>query len=229
MKLRFTDPTHRLSQDTLSFARRLKAMEALDLSPLTSKPNNLIIIANGCPDNRVILILAHILNGTITTDIAFPEYKQLSIFNYIHEYAKQGYNNIIVVIDQEDHELKQIYNEVKKRIQGTINTFTTPSQGNGKLIHLNFTTPTNHNINTTIIINGVNNPKFTKHTIEDHLLTIAEHTRQHTITDNTDPKTEWNKLDKDKQYKVYKTILTNKKLAEEVFKQHIQGLKQLIK
>ncbi len=73
-------------------------MNALVMEPVKSRA--LIVVANGSPDNRVLLILTHTLDGEKHIDIAFPKHKSVSIFDYIHRYVTLGYEYILIVIDQ---------------------------------------------------------------------------------------------------------------------------------
>ena len=138
MKLRPLDPHHRLARGMLTFARRADLLEALELSPAAERSHALVVVADGEPDNRAVLALAHTLNGRVTVDVAFPDYKHLSILNIVHSYAEMGYRTIVVVLDQEHMKLDRIHEEIRRRIQLQAENYTVDWEARGRLDNHNY-------------------------------------------------------------------------------------------
>ncbi len=95
-------------------ARRLGI---LDIVVQTPRPSDaLIVVADGDPEDRVLLVLAKVVNGARVVNTAFPEYKEFSVFDVLGEYIGQGYSRIAVIIDQERYELEQLVHEIRERV-----------------------------------------------------------------------------------------------------------------
>ncbi len=219
MKLRFLDPKHRLSVDTLAIARRLKIVEAIELG--SGRSSALIVVADGSPDNRVLLVLAHILNGTSIVDVAFPAHKHVAVLEYLTSYALMSYTKILVLLDQEDKPLEEIYRALRSKAH-------VKELGQGKLS--TFTLETALRTSTLILaVNGIDDPRFIKHTIEDHLIALAEKLALISpLTAPIDPKEAWHRVNRDVQLKVLRQLLMRPQLAEEMFPQQVKALKLLV-
>ncbi|MET1101741.1 MAG: hypothetical protein ABWW69_04610 [Pyrodictiaceae archaeon] len=231
MRLRPLDPTHRLSRGMLTFARRarrLRLLDDLEFKPAIESSKALIVVADGEPDNRVLLALAHHVDGRKVVDVAFPEHKHSSVFNVIHEYVRGAfrgrYELILVILDQEREHLASIHNEAKQRIQLPIGEEEVDPELRGRLIYLRIPEP-----NTTIyvVVSGTDDQRFTKHTIEDHLLRMAEEAEGLKISGMTDPKQWWRRMPRERQEVLLEMLAADKKLAEKHFRQHVKALKTL--
>ena len=224
MKLRPLDPTHRLSVDLLGFARRLGILKALDPGPAAPRSPTLLIVGDGCPDNRSLLVVAHALNGEgrKVIDLVFPKVKREGIYDHLHEYVELGYRRLVLVIDQEEDRIDDLLESLKRRIIGRVL--------DAKVEDRTITAPTNlgqyGEAELMIIVNGLNDARFTKHTIEDHLLKAAEVLGLLTIKEPVNPKEEWNKLPKETQLRIFKELVARKSMVKELFKQHIHTLKK---
>lgn len=224
MKIRLKYPTHRLSIDLIGFTHRIGLQEMIYKAPYPPT-DKLIVIANGSPDNRVMLLLLHQVNETNLVDMVFPEHKGLAIAQYLHEYVKQGYKKILVVLDQEEHPINKLHEHFKRKILGLRNYNVSTDLEN----RLAIAEVSNHQeAHAIIVISGVEDERFIKHTVEDHLLKLAEQLNIYNISNNVDPKEEWNKLDKNTQLKIFKAMHEHKDLAKEVFRQYIAGLKIIL-
>jgi len=188
MKLRLANPTHRLAIDTLSFARKLGITASIEYRP--GRSSRLVIVANGSPDNRVILALAHTLNGHSVVDIAFPEHKHLAVIPLLSEYAHLGYEKILVVVDQESMSLEEIHKAVRRHLGSHLEV-----RGGGRLVIARLEPPRSMTI--VIAVSGLDDNRFEKHTIEDHLLHLAEDLGIIGIPKVADPKRLWESV-KDK-------------------------------
>jgi len=221
MKLRLLNPTHRLAIDTLALARRLRVTTNVENKP--GRSDKLVVVANGSPDNRVILALAHILNGDVVVDIVFPERKHLAVIELLSEYTSLGYERILVVLDQESMSLEEIHKSIRSRLSGYIEV-----REGGRLVVVKQSPSKPATI--AIAISGLDDDRFKKHTIEDHLLRLAEDLGVVSLPRIVeDPKRLWeSKNIKDKHHQVYEAIIQRRSKIERVFPQHIVAFKELI-
>jgi len=221
MKLRLVNPTHRLAVDTLAFAKRLRITASIEYEP--SRSNKLVVVANGSPDNRVILALAHVLNGDVVVDVAFPERKHLAVIELLSEYTSLGYDRILVVLDQEDMSLEEIHESIRSRLSGHIEV-----REGGRLVVVKQSSPRPATI--AIAISGLDDDRFEKHTIEDHLLCLAEDLGVVSLPRMVeDPKSLWGSENvKDRHYQIYEAIIRRRSEIERVFPQHIVAFRELI-
>ena len=79
-----------------------------------------------------------------------------------------------------------------------------------------------------MVVSGTGDRRFTRHTIEDHLLAAAEEPGKHQLQSSVDPKEEWRQIPKEKQQEILATLARNPSLAEKHFKQHIKALRHAI-
>jgi hypothetical protein len=207
----------------LTFARRAGLLEALELRPVAIAPSDtLIVVADGEPDNRVVLALARLLDGRRIADVAFPaEHKHLSALNVVHEYTGRGYSGVVVIPGQEGMELGRVHEEARRRVSLPIESYTVDPGVEGRLAIVRTSGTTVY-----IVVSGTSDPRFTRHTVEDHLLAVAEALGKHRVRGQVDPKREWSRLPRKTQYEVLSTLARTRELAEEIFRQHIKALAQ---
>lgn len=218
MRLRLLNPGHRLSVDTLSTARKLRVVEAIDLG--SGRSPALVVVANGSPDNRVLLVLAHTLDGLSTVDVTFPSRKHVTVFSWLQDYALMRYAKMLVLIDQEDKPLEEIHEALRARA---------PVRGRAQGRLATLTLETRLGTSTVIVaVNGTDDPRFTRHTIEDHLMALAEKLRLLDLpATSADPKEVWRGMSKEAQHEVLRQLLTSPELAEEAFPQQVRALREL--
>lgn len=233
MRLRPTDPLHRLSRDLERFLeRRLGLAGLIDHKPRVMG-GPLVVVADGSPDNRVAALIAHLLDGARTLDIAFPSRKHTSALDLIGVYARQGYRAIAVIIDQESYDLQELVDRIQARIPGRVEDVQA-SHGHRLLVSrvdLSSHTGEPSRVMVAVAINGVDDPRFTRHTIEDHLLILGERLRIISLEEEKlDPKEYyWKKLQKRTQEEILAAMASpgNRGLVNEVFKQQAAALKTL--
>jgi len=215
------NPPHRLAIDTLAFAKRLRITATLEYEP--GRSNKLVVVANGSPDNRVILTLAHILNGDVVVDVAFPERKHLAVIELLSEYTSLGYDRILVVLDQEDMSLEEMHESIRSRLSGHIEV-----REGGRLLVVKQSSPKPATI--AVAISGLDDDRFEKHTIEDHLLRLAEDLGVVSLPRVVeDPKRLWGSENvKDKHHQVYEAIIQRRGDVERVFPQHVVAFRELV-
>ena len=219
MKIFFTQPSHRLSIDGRQILKRLDFRNWKETYSNKPSRRNLIIIANGSPDHIAIIILLHLLNHREVVDMAFPKHKHLAIIDYIPKYMEEDYENIILIIDQETLKITEIHNHIKNKLNP--NQYEENKDLNNRLAKA-IITHGNRKATLYITINGIEDKRFTKHTIEDHLLKLAEKKGLIKIKEKTDPKETWKNLGKEKQEKILKAIKESE--IYEIFPQQVEAI-----
>jgi len=222
LKIRPLDPSHRLSIDLYSFSRRLALRHVIHESHLP-KTETLTIVANGSPDNRVIFLLLYLHDGEPISDMVFPEYKGISIADHVHEYVPRNYREILLVLDQERYHLNEIHETFRDKILGLKSyEVIQESASRTAVAKIEY----QHTAHLILVINGTDDERFSRHTIEDHLLLLAEKLGLHSIRSNVNPKDEWKNLDRNVQNRVYEAI-RDKIAVNEIFRQHVMALNKL--
>ena len=116
MKLYLFKPTNKLAKNISKISTRL----GIEVSTTESDPlSGIIVIGNGTPDDQVVAVISHRLNGKKVVGIAKPTKKWLGVFNSLPVYLrhlKEGMK-LAILIDQETESLESIFNEIKKRVK----------------------------------------------------------------------------------------------------------------
>jgi len=219
MKIRPRDPTHRLSIDITSLLRKLNLRETINLT--SPKQDTLIVIANGTPDNEAITLLLHLHNGKHTVDIAFPKYKHIKAAQILHEYLKENYTKILLILDQEEWQIDKIHEHLKKNIIGIKNYKIDKNTKRLATAEIEHGTK---QAKLIIVINGLDIESLKKHTIEDHLLTLTKELLQENIKLTGNPKQLWQQINKNKRLKIYNEMLKHKNITLKHFKQHNKAI-----
>ncbi len=178
--------------------------------------NKIVLIGNGTPDDIVITLLLHKLNGHRSLIVGVTKSQNLrveiikTIANLI-QLGGRGINCILGVIDQEDEELGEIW----ERLNARLNEYSLKCEQSNYSDKLKSLRCLKDGKEFTLIIaiNGIHQRNYRKHTIEDHLLEIAkdifgrEHIEKILRDNDNDPKKTCFSMKKEDQKKVYEKIL----------------------
>ena len=220
MKLYPLSPT---SKSAVNIGKISRKFRLKILTPEHTPLAGIIVLADGTPDDYVVALLSYRLNGEKVLGVVKPEEKRLGVFNIIPtilNVLREG--KIAVLIDQENEDLNTIFSEVSRRLSG-IGTIIRDIVKEEKL----WVYKCEHSIKKfqlIVIVNGLSEYTFKKHSIEDHLLKAAEKLLKVKI-DEEDPKEGWSKL-RDRQDEVFRQLKDAKNL-DDIFPQQIKGLKLL--
>ena len=118
MKLKPLDPAHKCSARMLATARRLRIANVVAQAPGFS--DKVVVVADGSPEDEILPILAVALNDDRLVDVSFPIHKSLSVLNIIGAYVDRRYRRIVVVVDQEESNINEIFSDVRKRLSTQI-------------------------------------------------------------------------------------------------------------
>ena len=224
MKLKPLDPAHRCSTRMFATARRLHIASVVAQAPEFS--DRVVVVADGSPEDEVLPILAVALNGARLVDVAFPMHKSLSVFSVIGDYVDRGYRRIAVMVDQEERGINEVSSDVKKRLstQISLESFNVEEHriyAKGSRL--------GKNVFVGIAINGLSDSRFSRHTVEDHLLAAAEAlglvSLEHGVLDS---KEAWKSMSRSMQLKVLGELVARRELVEKAFPQQVDVLKRIL-
>jgi len=160
------------------------------------------------------------LNGEKIVGIVKPEEKRFDVFNILPIYLKV--NKIAVLMDQEKEDINSIFNEVEKRLQ-RIGTVIERVDEESRL-RVYSCRHGSKKFQLILIVNGLDEYNFKRHSIEDHLLKAAEKLLGSKVS-TEDPKEGWKEL-KNIQDEIFENLKERCKI-EDVFPQQVKGLKLL--
>ncbi len=234
MKLRIlAPPTWNVSKALYQWSNRLRIPLA-GIRPITSA----IIIGNGVADAVIYLILAHRLNGKSIVGITTAWREESSIETTLEIIRGRRVSKILIALDQEE---EQELNNFWKNIEKAFNNHGIEFRLNESNDRIRVYTCVHGDMEFTTIIavNGVDNPHYSRHSIEDHLLealkTWCKDENILKLLSKTskplDPKKLWNEINQEYRnihYRTYQEITTMQiKLLEQIFPQQIKALNYL--
>lgn len=208
-------------------ARKISKQLQQEVTTQPAEFDTLIILGNGDPDDRALLVICHHLNGAKTAAITKPKYTRTAVLEHLPTYILHLKNvkNIVVILDQEDDPLNQLNSQIERKLREKTCSHK-PIHEEERLRQYDCTLA-NRNFTLTIVINGLDTPYAEKHNIEEHLTHAA--TKLNIIkppTQKTDTKQLWTKL-RQKQPQILKTLYTQKTLCQETFPQHWKALSKI--
>lgn len=220
-----------LTPDLASKIQGFSRKYHLGLTTLKSRDNldGLIVLGDGTPDDWVVTMISHHLNGFKTVGIVKPPGKTgTSTFDLLHNYvvSNGALTNIVFFIDGEESDAKDISDLLEESLKKQHIISDAPvSQNEDKFRLYNCSIP-NRQFKVALTINGTNTLPGKKHTIEDHLLLIASDLKLINLPKEIDdPKHLWqDSLSEEIKETVFKELAGNKKLVEVTFPQQIIGL-----
>ena len=222
MKLYPLIPTSRLAVNIGRISRKI-GIDALTLEPTAL--TGIIVLANGTPDDWVVALISHHLNGRRKIlGIVKPEVTRLGVLNSLPTYLEvlKG-DKIAILVDQEDEKLDSLFNEVGRKLSEIgISAWNVVKE---RRLWVYDCKRGGKEFRLIVVVNGLDDYPFEKHSIEDHLLKAAERLLKIEVNER-DPKKGWNKL-KDRQVELFRK-LKNIKNLNDIFPQQIRGLKMLL-
>jgi hypothetical protein len=182
--------------------------------------DSLIVLGNGREEYVVVPLICHHLNGNKTTAIVKPTYTRDGAIQTLKTIIK-NYKIIAFILDQESDELSALSETIKRKLNeiGAKCEEIENSVG-GRVIRYECILG-DHGFKFVVVINGLDDVVGPSHKIEDHLVRLAG------VTVQGDSKDAWNGLSEDERLEVFRSIYTDRGVAEEVFKQHFVGFGKL--
>ncbi len=192
----------------------------------TEDIGSIIVLGNGNVDDLAIPIVCNHLNGTKTVGITKPDgRKRLSVLSELPIYiSAHKIGKIALVMDQEDDDLNEIFNQAESKLRDQHIQFETViSNSRFKQYQCKHGSRT---FDFIIIISGLNDFQTRAHKVEDHLVKSALRLSK-LSGDPQDSKDTWNSIDTHLQEEILNILVKNKSLSSEVFPQHFNGLRLL--
>jgi len=194
----------------------------------------IVVIADGLPDAIIASLLLHKLDGKWMAGIFRPS--QLGFDNigrnistYMHRGLRQ--NAYLVIVDQEEASLDDAWRRIEKSLRDYGLSYSeVKGDLRWKLYECRHGTT---EFRLAVAISGQETP-YQKHTIEDHLLTLAiikGYTDEDEIKKHNNPKDAWENLCRrisNLKTKIFEEIATeSEKAIIKIFEQHIKAIKEL--
>ena len=135
----------------------------------------------------------------------------------------------LLIIDQEDLSLSEVRNRVKGELRAVGMATSDRGEEEGGRLLLYSCQFTGAELELIVVISGLDESPYLKHTVEDHLLMAAERLlgRESVPSGVRDPKRAWAIL-RDRHGEVFAWLLrVNRDLLRELFPQHIRALEFL--
>jgi hypothetical protein len=195
-------------------ARRIVAqfVETLD---------KLIVLGDGSPEDEIVGILSHHLDGERTVGIVKSPAPGIPALDHIRDYALNNVRKILFIIDQNDNSLNRFFQLVRERIERTGRVHPAEDLGDDERVRMYSCCLGNNSVDIIVVASGLENLDTPKHEIEDHLLLLAG-----IETHVKDSKEYWRSLNENERGDVLE-LLKDRNVFEVVFHQHICGCNYL--
>jgi hypothetical protein len=189
--------------------------------------DSLIVIGNGTPDDWIVFLIAYHLDGEITNAIVKPDITGTSTFNRLRYYltANPALKKLLFIVDEEVSTIDLISKELESRAKKlNIVTGNCVVDHEGRLKIYDCTIG-NHDFKLLLVVNGLSAMASKKHTIEDHLLKVAESLGLVNLPEHIpDPKSFWHdSLSEEAKEIVFLRLKERKGLIESAFLQQMKG------
>jgi len=222
------DPKTATYNNIIKWARSLR----LPIKYTSDCIKAIIVLGDGTPDEIVIMILAHLLDGKVDAGIVKPKYLRVGAIRAIKNIALSFHGKIsdfVLLMDLEDQTQEQILESLNNKLaEYGIGYQVIERQDMWWKYHCEIA---NIRFTLTVIINGLEQ-EYEKHTIEDHLLELAQHLKicVSNVQRLKNPKQAWNKIPHKQRKQIFEEL---KRLPIEVrkkiFRQHIEALESIIR
>lgn len=229
MRLAPLFPTSPTAANLERFSRRLGIRSLLMAEP----GDKVAVLGDGTPDDLVLVVLAHRLDGRDVLGVVKPEYTGPSSVRAVKAiYSVPQFRRVrrfLLIIDQEDLSLSEVRNRVEEELRAVGMATSDQGEEEGGRLLLYSCQFTGAELELIVVISGLDEAPHSKHTVEDHLLMAAERLlgRESVPSGVSDPKRAWAIL-RDRHDEVFARLLrVNRDLLREVFPQHIRALEFL--
>jgi len=180
----------------------------------------LVVLANGTPDDKIVGVLSYHLNGDQVVGVVKPTEKtHLSALYELKVYLNLGFNKILVLIDQEDLSLSNLFTRAENTLKEIgINLDAIEEKDRVRVYQCSLA---NKKFEIIIVVNGLSEVCTDKHSVEDHLTKAAG------IKVSRNSKDSWENLSLNIREDVFRKLKGKIKEIEELFPQQFYGFKRL--
>lgn len=225
MRLYFPDPT---SAAAINVARLRKC--GYDIGRIMAKNiqtetvDTLVVLCDGTPDDRVIGVLAHHLDGDNLVGVVKPAEKHIAVIGqlttYLGNLLASRFRKIMFLIDQESCSLEDLYTEAQVKMANAGVTFSLGEDDNRLRVY-DCSVTGGRTFQVIIVVNGLDDVSTANHCIEDHLARAANIE----ITGNS--KHSWNSLNSNQQRQIFRNLNRELREVERLFPQQTSGCRCL--
>jgi hypothetical protein len=179
--------------------------------------DKLIVLGNSSPEDEIVGIMSHHLNGVRTVGIVKPETAGIPALDYIREYAIGNVCKILFIIDQDNNSLDQFFQLVRERIGQTGRVQPIEDYEEDERVKMYTCCMFPRPVDIIVVASGSEDIDTPSHEIEDHLLVTAG-----IVSEVNDSKEYWRSLDESEREDVIR-LLKDRDLFEISFRQHVCG------
>ena len=189
-----------------------------------SKIDTMIILGDGTPDDQVIGVLAHHMNGSKIVGVVKPKSTNFGAVDQMKTYLQPNIRKVVFLIDQDDLDLDSIFQNIIQRIQETgisVVDENKTEEASTRGYNCSFS---NRHYELIIVINGLDEIPTEKHTIEDHLIQVAD--LQEDCRRQQNSKKTWQRLSKTDKHDILRRLL-DRTLAYSNFPQQVAAFSKI--
>lgn len=220
MKLYPLEPTSRLASNIASISRKLM------LGVLTYKVemlDGLVIVADGTPDDVVVALISYHLDGKKTIGIVKSKEGLPGALESIPTYLKSNIKRMIaIIVDQEDKKLKDVFDDAEWGLKA--HGVSISVEVNEDRFRIYDCRHGNEGFKLVLVVNGLDEVKTAKHSIEDHLVKAAEGLINFGQFETS--KDAWKSV-KEHHLDVFKRLKDDLDSIHRIFSQQFKGLSML--
>ncbi len=223
MKLYPLEPSSKLAAKIAGVSKRI-GMDVLVKGLHTADCPSLVVIGNGTPDDIAFSIVAFHVNGARIAGIVKPKTeRRYGFINMIPLYLRGNVRTILILMDQEDDQMTAIYQRIESNLErlatGVIEVIEEETAERVRVYRGKYGSK---EFELILVINGLDEIWADKHSIEDHLIKVAEEVSVE-VGDFENAKDAWRALSNNQQLKIIKELRNHRKLLERVLPQQVMG------
>jgi hypothetical protein len=221
------DPKSRLVSNIRRNSKKL-GISVITLVPTTRVLDGIIVIGNGRPEDIIVSIIAHHLDGDSIVGIVKPPGRTgLSVIETIPTYLRENIDKILVLIDQDDHSLENLFDQCQEKLNDCgirINDEQCEDQ-----LKIYECVRGSRAFKMILAINGLDEIPVRKHSIEDHLLKVAMSIEAigGTTEEFESSKEIWKTLEQVQKDKVLRILTERRNMAQDMFSQQFTACRYL--
>jgi len=180
----------------------------------------LVVLANGTPDDQVLGVLCHHLDGDGAVGVVKPTEKtHLSVLYELKTYLNLKISKIVFLADQEELSIDDLFARAENVIRETGINFEVREELDRARTYQCCLASKEFGI--AVVLSGLSEVCTNKHTIEDHLAKAAGIE----VTGNS--KDSWNRLSDEEREDVFRKLKGAGSQIQQLFPQQVYGLRFL--
>ncbi|MGB9760511.1 MAG: hypothetical protein ACP5LN_07365 [Thermoproteota archaeon] len=172
----------------------------------------IVVIADGTPDDIVFSIVRYHMNGRKVVGVVKPhERTGLSAVYEVPTCLKMKICNVLLLIDQEEMNLENIFFELSKRLKKCGIEIKKEDKSIERRIGVYEGIHGQKRFNLIVVVNGLEEIKTKRHSIEDHLIKVAKTVNLGNLEEFNNSKDAWESLKEDDRLRIYEFLKITRK------------------